>query len=89
LDVLPGGRYGRKNGICEACGSKLKGHPRCESCGLLTGLRHVDDLIEYRNHNLCLSCMVTWKKEEKKNKNKLIDWEQFFTHGWSKAELRK
>ncbi len=89
MEEITGGRYGLKTGICEACGYRMKGHAKCDSCGILLGLGHMDNGISYRGKNLCEGCIAAWQKEEKKNRNRPIPWEKFFTHGWSKAELNR
>jgi hypothetical protein len=88
MELVTGGRYGIKTGICEACGAKMKGHPKCEACGILTGFGHETESKDYREHHLCEGCIKAWLKMERRKK-KEVEWWQFYTLGWGKEMLNR
>ncbi len=47
--------------ICEICRINLKGHPKCDACGILSGKGHyVDSLTSFEGHELCDTCRLAF-----------------------------
>jgi len=63
------------------CGELLKGHPRCEACGILCGSGHIFQLVHYGGHNLCSGCAKVWKLHPER------DWKDFTHPSTSKVEI--
>lgn len=67
-------QYRETTGLCEICGVSITAHPICDTCGILCGRGHVDDLPEifrYRRigrhlvaNRICHHCRVAWRKLE-------------------------
>lgn len=88
MSPASGGQHGKNNDICPVCGIKWRVHPRCEACGILTGLGHETLAEEFREHKLCEGCKMSWLRMERKKK-KSVEWRTFFTLGWGKEALNR
>ncbi len=57
--------YREVTGECDTCNVAMKNHPKCDGCGILTGVGHEDFSSSYRGHNLCGHCVARWKRLDK------------------------
>lgn len=62
-----------KTGKCPRCGTSIENHPQCPSCGILCGKGHLNNLMDFREHQICTYCIQLWKKLDK-----LVDRETTF-----------
>jgi hypothetical protein len=71
--------------ICPVCGLALKGHPKCQGCGILIGKDHIaKECHLYLGHNLCKSCRERWNRIELLLEQE-INWERFLGPRQKKA----
>ena len=53
--------YREVTGKCDTCATPMNKHPKCDGCGILTGVGHEDSSSSYRGHNLCGHCVARWE----------------------------
>ena len=53
--------YRGATGLCDICAAPMDTHPKCDACGILTGMGHEESSSSYRGHNLCGHCVMRWK----------------------------
>jgi len=55
-------KFVKRAGECRICHTDMSTHPRCEGCGVLTGIGHQYYSVLFREHNLCNGCINKWEK---------------------------
>ena len=70
-----------RTGRCETCGAPMKGHPKCEACGILTGHGHQYNHANFRGRVICGGCIVRWLSLEHKL-DREVSWERMLAENW-------
>jgi len=74
---------------CPVCGVPLKGHPKCQGCGILVGLEHIaKESYPYRGRRLCAICLSRWQRMELLA-GQVISWPRFLSLEQKKKEREK